>query len=494
MYGLGPSKMSMSKRITALALVLLMSIPMAVGCGPKESMSKQRLKVTFPVKLNYLVVNPIELKPRADQTASGAGDHTITISGLKDKAVEAKINKRLESLYTQLKNAPIAPYRGIKVRIPDGATLVENQVHSYATFNYNNLLSVVATNHRAYKASDQDYPNYYTVIETVNLDLRTGNEITLQDIFTDDTDGLKLLSERVKHEVTKSPPGDDFHFWGGPNLKLITPFTGIRAGHKFNLSSSGLTLIFDYKTPEFETHFYPISTHIFYNELGPVFAIAQRFQSKVSIYESTAGPVKELLQGKHEGFFMEGQEKIIGKVTVHSAVSWPKEVDPSIKNLVMSKLPSAEDLARELNARREGATSYFLCQHLGVRWVGPYLAVHYSQSISGTPEEWQLTTLNYCFDENNKQLALSDLFVAGFDYESAITAGIDKAMRQFGIQGTYQISELLGDLQFALGNAEVTFYTRPINLNNKGSSGGTQPLAFSIPFTSFGCDNLAIFR
>ena len=90
----------------------------------------------------------------------------IKISGLKDKSLEEKINKKLYDLVNE--------------QMDKGYT----RIHSYVPLNAFNILSVYID---AYKDSNSDY-------KTINIDLTTGNEITLSDIVN-----TKNLIKPISH-------------------------------------------------------------------------------------------------------------------------------------------------------------------------------------------------------------------------------------------------------------------------------------------------------
>ena len=90
----------------------------------------------------------------------------IKISGLKDKSLEEKINKKLYDLVNE--------------QMDKGYT----RIHSYVPLNAFNILSVYID---AYKDSNSDY-------KTINIDLTTGKEITLSDIVN-----TKNLIKPISH-------------------------------------------------------------------------------------------------------------------------------------------------------------------------------------------------------------------------------------------------------------------------------------------------------
>ena len=90
----------------------------------------------------------------------------IKISGLKDKSLEEKINKKLYDLVNE--------------QMDKGYT----RIHSYIPLNAFNILSVYID---AYKDNNSDY-------KTINIDLTTGKEITLSDILN-----TKNLIKPISH-------------------------------------------------------------------------------------------------------------------------------------------------------------------------------------------------------------------------------------------------------------------------------------------------------
>lgn len=90
----------------------------------------------------------------------------IKISGLKDKSLEEKINKKLYDLVNE--------------QMDKGYT----RIHSYIPLNAFNILSVYID---AYKDNNSDY-------KTINIDLTTGNEINLSDILN-----TKNLIKPISH-------------------------------------------------------------------------------------------------------------------------------------------------------------------------------------------------------------------------------------------------------------------------------------------------------
>ena len=90
----------------------------------------------------------------------------IKISGLKDKSLEEKINKKLYDLVNE--------------QMDKGYT----RIHSYIPLNAFNILSVYID---AYKDNNSDY-------KTINIDLTTGKEINLSDIVN-----TKNLIKPISH-------------------------------------------------------------------------------------------------------------------------------------------------------------------------------------------------------------------------------------------------------------------------------------------------------
>lgn len=489
-----------SRRLLILCLLIL-SLVLASGCtthSPKVAennspqVAEKPMRFLSPMKISYLVVNPLEVGEERDHQGTSQ-DSTFLVYGLKDQVVQEKINSRLKRCYQEVKDADLPPYRGIRVKIPDASKVVHNSLYAYASFNYNNILSVVVTNSRGYSFPGQDYPIHINTTETLNFNLNTGDEITLEDIFTDDVDYLAILNENVGAVALRSQPGEEYYGYGDAGLRLIQPFEGLRRDQKFHLFQGGIALVFDYRTPEFETYFYPTTHSIFFSELDDVVALTERFRTEESLYISEAPLVKELLQSRFNGYPPPAQERVLGKVSVSTTVSYPLDLPDHIKNLIQNLSEDYMPTVDELNQRSTSSDYWYLHQYVNTRQVGPYLNIDRRRSLSGSNNQGEVYNASYCFDEDYTQVSLSDLFAPGFNYGIAIRDALSEALFQYGLNNHYSAEDLYNGLHFGLGTSEVFFFTKSIKFSDQ-QNGNIQSVHFQVPFAVFGCHNMTIFK
>ena len=473
-----------------LIAMLMLTVVGATACIPSPRVAEKPMQFVSPMKISYLVVNPLEVGEERNHQG-GSQDSTFLVHGLKDQKIQEKINDRLESCYQTMKDADLPPYRGIRVKIPQGSSIIENSLYAYSSFNYNNILSVVVTNSRGYSFPGQDYPVHTNVTETLNFNLATGDEITLKDVFTDDVDYLSVLNEAVGALALRSQPGEEHYGYGDGGLRLIGPFKGLNRDQKFYLFQGGIALVFDYRTPEFETYFYPLSHSIFFSELDDVVALTERFSTERSLYISEEPLVKELPQSRFNGYPPPVQERVFGKVSVSTTVSYPLDLPDHIKSLIQSLSEDYMPTVEELNQRTSSSDMWYINHYVNTRQVGAYLNIDRSRSISGSNNQWEVYNASYCFDEDYTQLSLSDLFAPGFDYGVAIREALAEALFQHGLSDHYSAEELYNDLHFGLGTSEVFFFTESIRFGDQ-QDGNIQSLHFQVPFAVFGCNNMTI--
>ncbi|MDP3486922.1 MAG: hypothetical protein Q8S19_03180, partial [Bacillota bacterium] len=359
----------------------------------------------------YLVANPLEIV-YIDQPNSQ--DRILFINGLADKQVEDKINERLKSLYIDIKQRELPSYRGIKSKIPANSKPLSNDLHVSVPYNYNNVMSIILNNSRDYQTQ------YVNIVETLNFDLNTGEEITLKDVFTDDVDHVSLLSDHVSRLIQKSTATEEIwstfggSYMGGHNIKLVSPFKGILPDQKFNLFQGGLSLVFDYRNLEFDTMFMTDSLQIYFCDTGNNIAVTQRFYAKDSnIYTSKAPQGKEFVQTTYPS----AQQIVVRRQEVSAryvsmSYSYPEGLPGHMVKFIRELSQTADKLLDQPDI-------WELHHSVSAGRVGSYVNVYASLNMYAKDRGDQLTQY-YCFDSDYKQLSLSKLFVHGYDYRTVI--------------------------------------------------------------------------
>lgn len=114
----------------------------------------------------------------------------LKISGLKDKEVENKINEKIKSYVTSIK-----------------INQEQINVYAYVNGNYNNILSI-----GVHYYNDNDV----YVTEGINIDLNTGDEFKLEDVFVKSASIINVLysglCEKLAWDIDISANNDDEYF------------------------------------------------------------------------------------------------------------------------------------------------------------------------------------------------------------------------------------------------------------------------------------------
>lgn len=512
-------------KIRRAAGVILLSICLASafwGCGGRPETTRQEGEkswertvpstgINAPLMINYIVNNPLTI----DEVKEGDGkefDYTyLRISGLKDLEVQKKINDKIKSVYDQLRIQDLPPYRGVKIRVPDGYTVASEQIYASTLGNFNNILSVMLEKSAVWQpAGNQGNSNdkafyetarYVSEMETLNFDLNTGEEFKLADLFCDNVDP----SERINHYMSGylSESGADSEGYSprmlSGNIKMVEAFKGLSGDQKFGVYPFGLTLVFDYRTPQFDTQCAAATTVINYSDLGNVLSFAKRFYeegSEKELYVSSEPIVKSLI-GKGRVNEVSGNESFkVGNVSVSRSwrysASLPEGMQKKLRDMretdprELEKINASYKALAKLNGNddKEGSCEIYV----GSYQYGKYINV--TSSMNFYVMEQFAQEMDYsCYDADTLEpLKLKDVFREGFDYKPLVLQVIKEAYEE-GINEDIA-QEIYDKIEgFNLSSDEI--YIPITKINEYGNSYDTN---LYIPFSQIGCDNLVIFH
>ena len=245
----------------------------------------------------------------------------------------------------------IPPYRGIRRLIPEGSTILNQDVSTQLIFSAYDIISLMFSTSRIYSTDEHSQnTEYVDYRDSLTLDLHTGEEIQLSDLFLSDSDYLNTLntfvSDYLSHQQATEEYGREFGY-----ITLTGPFTGLQEDQKFNLTENALMLIFDYDTPEFDTRNYPVTINIPYKDLEDLLVIKERFfREDASIYENEAPREYILISNFNERFEGENSVMSIEGIDVHRELRYPPDLVSTLKTkfLEFSKLNRGEikDIAK----------------------------------------------------------------------------------------------------------------------------------------------------
>lgn len=515
-----------------LPAALILLILTMTGCAATTGPATTKDGLNSPIEISYLVQNPIESVELVEQDKVDYYYRNFTITGLADQEIQNKINDRIAAAYYELKEKGIPPYRGAKVRIPDGARKIGENVSVYPSGSFNNILSVSLNKYVNYAIPEADgtfleyqpgqYQNIagYGEIQSLNFDLNTGEEISISAIFTDDTDAATLLSQIMAQKLEEENAAEDGYFIMTEfyNLKLTRPFTGIHADQQFYLNDWGLALVFDYRNPDFETTMQPAVVMIPWAELDGKAAVTARFYDPGKhIYTSTAPVVKSLLNGNDRANKQNQSQDKVGRVNVYLTTNYSDLYPEAVQQKIRELSTRDEKRILSMQAEMEAKSQEFLNQYGEAYYeqsVSAFTAGHYitvsknvygmipSQDNSGNFQDLQY----FCFDRNTgKQLGLEDLFQPGMDpapkLKQALRDSITSNLFSYGPgqtlskeeQKKYLADESIDELYrgirgVGVGTSELYFSAPSLTIGAQ-----KYPLFVSLPYKDIGCDNLTIF-
>lgn len=472
-----------------------------VDMPPRNDLTKSvgtpyRAEVTSPVALSYIVPNPLETIQSSGININNTYDYTITIGGLKDEEVEARINGILRDTYAEMKSEALPPYRGIKVAIPKDSEVLHSSLDAHVTYSYNNVLSIQVSSSKTYKLPMQDAEmpgyrhneQYVSRIKALNFDLNTGEEIKLKDVFADNVDYISILNDYISRQIMKGSATDEgyAYFYDYTGFKLVAPFKGIDDNQSFILHNTGITLIFDFNNPEFDNNFNPSTMFIGFYELMDSLAITNRFYHEEDLFTSTKARSKEFLPLNPRDIESIGNTTKINDTHINTQISYPSNSPESLVKIIMLLSDYYKDYIDQLNNEEEG---YYISHSLDVQLAGTYTNITNNLYLH-TDTMYESISHIYCYDEGMNLIKINNLFKEGSNHESVIRDGLRNAMAGYGlgIWDNTLVDELYQDLQFRIENSYLSFATKPVTVRQDSY----QSIYFSISFDKFG-DSLLIF-
>ncbi|MFH5835358.1 hypothetical protein ACHAL6_04675 [Proteiniclasticum sp. C24MP] len=442
-------------------------------------------EVTGPVHTTYLIANPpIDVSTEKSESPEFR-DYALSIKGLKDKSTEEAINQKIMDHHMSLKDMDMPPYRGIRRLIPEGSAIQNQDVSTQLTFSYNDIISVMSSVSRIYSTDASGLKTEYIDYRgSLTLDLHTGEEIHLSDLFISDTDYMNtlntLVSDYLSHQQATEEYGREFGF-----ITLTGPFTGLKEDQKFNLTENALMLIFDYATPEFDTRYYPVTINIPYKDLEDILAIKERFYNEDSSIFENETPREHILISNFQDQ-IEGENSI----TAFDSIDAQKEMRYPV-NLISSLKKKFIDFSElnigEIKDIAEGEHQQFYYQESTAYSIGDYII--FSKMKNYHDGQFNFTQEYTTFREDGTIVPLESLFQPGYDYEELIRKVLIGAIPRGVERSDEFVDQLMKSLTFRLNRTEIYFASESIEINQDERT----PVSFAIPYKIIGTENLTIF-
>lgn len=335
----------------------------------------------------------------------------MSISGLSNQTLQNKINALITSKindlkkYAEFKNLPVYP--GFYVAYPEtkrNVTAIE--IWSWAAFNNNNILSIrfdvqiSITKHVNY--GDHDF----TIVDSLNIDLNTGNELTLSDLFVNGSDYQTPINTLIllKSQSQTDPVPQELEYWVD-EYQYVGGFTGIRGDVKFYLNYDKIILLFNENYREFKSDFSTPVITMNMSDLKDVIAIGQRFtKNGASIYTTAVTKTRNYLYPIHTDVLRE----TVNGIKVYGEITYDDTLSDFYKTLRDSLI--AAD--RETISKMDNALVKNVYYSFNAIPNGPYMNVF--STLNGEVGTHVRTT----YKPDGSRVTLSDVFADGYDYES----------------------------------------------------------------------------
>ncbi|OEH86850.1 hypothetical protein BHU72_00870 [Desulfuribacillus stibiiarsenatis] len=454
--------------------------------------ASQPNNIVSPVATSYVVDNLIEIETINETTEENHQRSYIQIRGLKNQAIENKINKQIEDLYRQMlvyaSGEKVVPYRGAAaIATPD--TEVDYSYLSISSdFNSNQVLSVVASLSGAYKNPEVHFANF-SMVETLNFNLVTGDTFGLQQVFADDVNELEIANEAILAYLKRRSLTPDFDFDYYANFELIAPFRGIKPDQKFYLTNHGVNLVIDYDNPEFHVGLSHVTVTIPYYEYV---AITERFIDREygtdSIYTQDSSSVqrKRFLNDFQHEVKRENLSYEKNGVQWYVTTGYPPNISNELVEFIHKLKVQKEN---EVTIESHTESPMYAELNLYAFRMGPYVNISYHlyYAIDDKPL-WQ--EKNYVFTHNGQRIELEDLFVEGYDYRGVMQKHMLQSINNYGMSINIDTVDL-EDISFTINDTHVSFATSAYTTYQ--NEVGMTPIHFSVSYEEFGFEFLKLF-
>lgn len=488
-----------SKRLITLALSLLI---LFTGCNrnnivvaPSENNEQNQIveykpmgkEVSSPIKIPYVIDNPIEIVQINVSENVDHQRHYFQISGLLDKEVEDNINHAIKELFEQMESyasgEKLPPYRGIETAIHEDKKIHDSVISVIPQFNSNNVLSVTANVAGNYYRSSDQYI-FFSATEALNFDLTTGKLFSIEDVFTNDVDGLKIVNDAIINELNRTRFFSDTYYDPYLHFNLVAPFKGVNHDQKFYLSNSGICIIIDYNNPEFGVGFFPNTVTIPFYSPDQNIGITERFYDKSSTIYTKVPNTKRFLADHPYNRAVNRDSFVKNDIQWFISTGWPKDLPkPLIEEI--NQLQATQEQMVTLMEQKLPIT--FVEQDIYADRIASYINIR-SHMHFGDENEGFWQAMSYVYMDNGEQMDLTDIFVEDFDYLTLLKKAIDRTNNELGRTEDPNIELVLDDIMFTISDTFISFIKKEDEwLPNQG------PFFFNITYEEIGFENLKIF-
>jgi len=473
------------KKIICIVLMVLLNFNFTKAFAI-DSKEPDSVEITLPRMVNGMIQDE-KLGITVENEEIVYSNEYVSVSinkpivRLPNKEIEGIINSKISKKVSEFENYIVDVSKKDNMQYKkDGLEVKQYVVNINNTVNYNkdNILSLTL---HFYSYTGGAHGSSVDV--SYNFDLNTGNTFFIEDVFTNDVDGLEIVNSAIMKQVNKRrlDPFDSHQLYSS---NLIAPFKGINYDQKFFLSPNGINVILDYDNPEFYVGFTNTIVMIpFYSPTDSI-GITKRFYDENNSIFIKEPINKRFLRDYLAESTSEGETIDINGAQWYTYISYPKDLplfNEVLKNIKNNQKEKIDDYIEEnpVEHIRQNISSYR---------VGPYVNVSATYSlIRKDNPEW--VEESYVYSKTGELINLKDLFIEGYDYESLIISSIEEHLKNYRSSNVPEPKFFLDGVKFKIEDNNISFVTKPY----KWDKDNIHPLHFNINYEEIGYENLKIF-
>lgn len=411
----------------------------------------------------------------------------VKISGLADDELQNSVNYMVSELAKGLATRTLPPYPSLSSYTEEDLGPAELNVVADLSFACNDILSFTAKKTLGTELFSGGEFSALTV------DLRTGNTLTLADIFEAGYDYKTVIDAAVMKALEEgtytalcTANADE-----AEGVSADDAFEGVGEDCCFFLDRSGVNVVFDFSTPglEFEGGG-PIAVTVGYGAFGSGLLLGGGCdsllytdpQDSYGLLISQAGEAVTEYSSTDDL----GSENLMISDTYSYPVSAPKSVSAAIDAFFETYAPDEQELSRRAK-KTPGEWLLWnrsaVCTRMGDYYM---LVCEFTDNINNS--YWETIREQRFFSAQGEELGLGDIFADGFDYSSLIVGKISDALSSSysrytlpeGVSGSSLYEQ---GVSFRTGYDALYIDTAPIMMSFTDSNGKTTSFSASVSVT-----------
>jgi hypothetical protein len=320
---------------------------------------------------------------------------------------------------------------------------------------------------------------------------------------------MELINDYFSRFLAENYADDEGYYPGGNGeLKLVEAFKGLSEDQEFAIYPYGISFLFDYRTPQFETGRMAVNLPVYFSDFGDNIAVTKRFyDEKATIYESTEPLVKSFVMKDYKNDVAGYAYSKEGPVSIDQSWGYPSALPKEIKSKLKemrevdrAKVEELKEICSKLPPGTEenpgGWGAYEVMVYAGK--VGNYINISKNTNIY-LPDSSRLISEYRCYDGDTlAELTLPDIFKAGYDYKSVVIAAIKKVVKDESAYADPAAALAISDAQIEEVYSKINGFNLDteaviIPIENPAAGADFYGLNLYIPYKDIGCDNMTIF-